>query len=286
MAMVGGVAYPLGASWNSTDATTTMRLFVYLLPPVQNAGTNKSTLTAGLYVHASKGSIGNWAMSGTNQLTCEGVTKTSSTGASGSGIKWLIQNAVFEVLHGEDGTKSVVFSARWGASSSWGRVPITRTGDPIVLPAIPRGSKLLSTTLTAIELPFSCTTQRLTSVDRLTVVRYGQGAVEFPVKIINNYTNNQVVRFTDEEMLDMMKLIYSPPMKVYLKLILETFTDSTYTTQIGLSSELDVTANVLGTTYRNVDGVFKRGIMYEKIMGVWLPMIEYQNVLGTWKRGE
>lgn len=278
MAMTGGVAIALGSAWKANDNYTTMRLYGYYKLS-QNVSTGESTLTLGLYVNVSKGEIGNYVLSGSNEIGIAGGTAfTSSTRVSGSGVKWLVQEKVVTIQHDAQGNASFQIRGRWAGSSSWAGVPKTQTSTVIPLPALPSGGQLISVTGSNVEGIFSALVAHKTGVDVLRV--YLDSVL---VKTINNY-NGLVFTFSDDELLTIYNNLEN--WETDLVFELKTYVDSTLDKQIGEASSITKLVTADGNAFRNINGVWKKGLFYKRINGVWRPQIKYKKISGNWKKGE
>ena len=111
---------------------------------VQHVDTNKSTITAKMYLKSNGGlSIG----PRNNSTTIDGTVKnyTSNTISSSSGFKVLVGTVSQDISHNSDGTKTFSMSSVFNIQATLGGVyyaSITANSGNIELPTIPRASSI------------------------------------------------------------------------------------------------------------------------------------------------
>ena len=102
------------------------------------------------------------------------------------------------------------------------------------------------------------------------------------IKKVVDYKSLEEIRLTDEEILKSYNCTENLSLELQYKL--KTFLDSNHNTFLG-EDNLSKNINFGGTSYQNINGVWKRGIEYQNINGIWKKTLEYQNVNKIWKRG-
>jgi len=149
----------------------------------------------------------------------------------------VLENTTYNISHNVDGTKTVQFGAYANESANgFGTVNINSSFS---LPTIPRGSIINSSTISTIENEFSCDITSHTGVNRLELL-IGNTVI----KAVNSYVSGQLTKLTDSEVLVAYNLMTS--MSGQAELRLKTFTDSSFTTQIGESSVLSKEISIGG----------------------------------------
>ena len=140
MAMTGGTAKLVKTGYAEYGNTSLpIKLYVYYKTS-QDAETNKSTITVGMYVTtpSSSYSIGRWD---DNNGSYVGTTSLTFNGAVPSGTKgtyWLVENKTFTVTHNNDGTGKATIYWKWGVNSPWGQMVNPSGSFEITLPTIAR----------------------------------------------------------------------------------------------------------------------------------------------------
>lgn len=139
MAMSGGTAKLVKTTKSNYGTGFEIKLYVYY-KSTQDASTNKSTVSVGMYVVTPTNyGIGPWAKSsdsyvGTTSLTFDGSIPNFD------GTRWLAENKTFTVSHKDDGTGSATINWKWGVNSPWGQMVNPSGSFDITLPTIARAS--------------------------------------------------------------------------------------------------------------------------------------------------
>lgn len=116
-AMSGGSAYLL-KSTTSTDGSTNIKLYMYIVP-TWDSSTRKTSTKLGLKVNSNY-NIGKWSDFGDSKLY--NTTFTGTVPASTKGDYWLVSNVTGPTIsHGNDGSASAVsINWYWDVHSTWG----------------------------------------------------------------------------------------------------------------------------------------------------------------------
>ena len=149
MAMTGGTA-KLVSQGAPPGWPGPVSLYVYYKQVSQDAATNKTVLSLGMYVTTpNKYDIGGWtdwngsyvgtATSGENCKAFNGDIPNFY------GTRWLVENQQVTVNHNDDGTKTATIYWHWGVNSGWSGVMNNPSGSfNVTLTQIPRASAITS----------------------------------------------------------------------------------------------------------------------------------------------
>ena len=239
MAMTGGTAKLVKTS--TTSAGTTLKLYVYY-KTTQDIVANKSTVSCGMYITISAGSIGAWTDSNGSYLGQTINTFTGSVPSNTTGTHWIVENETFEVSHNADGTGSATIYWKWGVNSSWGGMVKPSGSFTITLPTIPRASSI--TSAGNITLDNSCS------------VKWTPNSTSFKYKItftLGNWSrtvediapsSTSAYTYTDYKIPADVELLKEIPNSTTAKMTATLYTYDSNNTQIGSTSSKTFTVTV------------------------------------------
>lgn len=190
---------------------------------------------------------------------------------------WIVlQTKTKTVNHNSDGTKSINVSAKFTSNAAAGMTGGNVSGT-FKLDNITTSSKILNINSDYIENKISLEIDNDNLYNTLEI--FSDTTL---IKKVVDYKSLEEIRLTDEEILKSYNCTENLSLELQYKL--KTFLDSNHNTFLG-EDNLSKNINFGGTSYQNINGVWKRGIEYQNINGIWKKTLEYQNVNKIWKRG-
>lgn len=142
-AMSGGTAKLVHTGNKGGDTTYPIKLYVYYKTS-QDVSKNQSTITLGMYVTQTAGSIGSWTDNG-SYLGTKSNTFTHTIPNTSDKEYWIVSGKTMTVNHNADGTGKATIYWKWGVNSPWGRFVLPSGSFEIPLPTIPRKSSVSAT---------------------------------------------------------------------------------------------------------------------------------------------
>lgn len=142
-AMSGGTAKLVHTGNKGGDTTYPIKLYVYYKTS-QDVSKNQSTITLGMYVTQTAGSIGSWTDNG-SYLGTKSNTFTHTLPNTSDKEYWIVSGKTMTVNHNSDGTGKATIYWKWGVNSPWGRFELPSGSFEITLPTIPRKSSVSAT---------------------------------------------------------------------------------------------------------------------------------------------
>ena len=239
MAMTGGTTKLVKTS--TTSAGTTLKLYVYY-KTTQDIAANKSTVSCGMYITISAGSIGAWTDSNGSYLGQTTNTFTGSVPSNTTGTHWIVENETFEVSHNADGTGSATIYWKWGVNSSWGGMVKPSGSFTITLPTILRASSI--TSVSNITLGQECSVKWTPNSSKFKYkIVFTLGGWKHTTNYISPNTTSECT-YVEYEILANEALLKNIPDSTTGKMTATLYTYNSSNTQIGTASSKTFTVTV------------------------------------------
>lgn len=245
MAMTGGTAVLVHTGYGGGRSDFPIRVYVYYKTS-QSVTNNQSDITCGMYVTTpgSNWDIGAWGDTkgsyiGTSALTFDGSIPNFA------GTRWLAENKTFKVNHNSDGTGKATIYWKWGVNSSWAGIQNISGSFEITLPTIPRAGSIDSLVCSTSYLD-GVFTYKYTPKSN---VFYNRLRVSIPNVVVLQTINlgakpasQQTGTYTlTTALLESIYNRYPNASTCVIGFVVETYSDSGYTSKVGESQELTLT---------------------------------------------